>query len=238
MFFDYVVSLGAWCQTTYQIKNHGLPLLPSCFDWIVTPWEGMNKIFATDGSDLVKECFIDPRTKSVMCSSYGVLYHHEFPRDEKFQRYITQEAANAARNKLLHKYHKMANALSEDRPKTVLFVRSGGHAEPVTAWPYSSDSQMLNPESLNEFMSFLKTKYPKVDSRLLWVRQASNGQSEFREGDLHPHIFTASLARPQGEALWYGDAAPWTQAFTNAFRKWGVSHVPQALGLDPSSAEQ
>ncbi len=236
MSISHVVSLSAWCQASFQIKNHGLPLLPSCFDWLVTPWAGMMRILETDGEELGKNFTLNETAKSVQCSSYGVLYHHEFPHDEEDMPIISIESRDKMRSKLLYKHKRMHETLSNAGGEGVVFVRYGGVAEPAMAWPYLHDPAPVTEAHLNELMDFLKQKYPKINSRLLFLWLSPFATYSINMDTLHPDVHAVALPPPTAEkTAWTGEDGPWTDAFNSAFRRWAADMTAIPQGLDPAT---
>ena len=73
------VSLGAWCQVAQQLKNHVQDqLVPSAFDWIVGPLSSVSHILDTDGDNFCENLSLSKPSNSIICETYGILYHHEF----------------------------------------------------------------------------------------------------------------------------------------------------------------
>jgi hypothetical protein len=195
----------------------------------------MMKIMETDGADLGAACELNEYARSVECSSYGVLYHHEFPRVNDMP-VISDDAREAMRSKLQYKYNKMNAALSDADGEGVVFVRYGGFVQPAAAWPYLHDPEALTEVQLNELMALLKRKYPRINSRLLFTWPSPFARTDIRFDELHPDIYAAALPPPTvGEASWNGEDAPWTQVFNAAFKHWGAEMTTALQGLDPNS---
>lgn len=211
--FDHVVSLGAWCQTAYQIKQQQQNLLPSCFDWLVTPWDALISILEDDGAKLGLKVAYDHYSKTIKCQHYGVLYAHEFKPDQSGIPYVSEENLGQCRAKLLHKYRKMFDAILNGG--TTLFVRFGGTAEPAAAWPYLAQGNPRSEDDLNELMLLLRRKFPAAHAKLLFIWQDQFSDHNLDNSKLDRDILTLSLPRPV-QARWMGEDGPWSEVFRGA----------------------
>jgi hypothetical protein len=219
--FDAVVSLGAWCQVSYQVKKLGWPLQQSCFDWLVTPWDSMLRIFETDGDLFGKGASFDSNSGSFECSEYGVLYFHKFPFDDDGKPYFQEAALQNARSKLIYKYRKMVERLQSGEVKRVLFVRYGGAAFPALAWPYYYHDleNERDGSDLNSLLALLEKKFPRIEPRLLYVEQPP--YTIFKRGvvQLDPRVHVATMPVPL-DAQWDGEQHVWAQVLDECSRIW------------------
>ena len=49
LLFDHIVSLGANCEVSLQLRRTGRFATGSVFDWLVTPFDGLLAILQDDG---------------------------------------------------------------------------------------------------------------------------------------------------------------------------------------------
>lgn len=124
--FDCVVSLGCDCTTAFQIKrNCHSAYIPSAFDWLVTPFDALIRVFEDDGEQFC----VDLQGSdgwNVFCERYGLWHVHDFPKsDEGRLRFSSSIIANA-RAKLIHKHRKMLSIARNSNPLFVRFRTFGG----------------------------------------------------------------------------------------------------------------
>lgn len=224
MTFDHVVSLGAWCQTVYQIKQQNQPILPTCFDWLVTPWDSIFAILESDGQNFGLHATFDEHSQAVKCNHYGVLYAHEFNPGhanagglsfEQGQALVTEDRLKQCRSKMLHKYDSMVSTLAQGG-KT-LFVRFGATAEPAVAWPYMADPNPRSEHDLNRLVHLLREKFPQNDAKLLYLWQEPMAHHALDRSGIDPNVMIMPVPLPpHGTASWMGEDETWNHIFTTA----------------------
>jgi hypothetical protein len=79
---DYVVSLGAACRVTYQLRRFFSFGAAFPFDWWVTTRRGViNAIDHTyDPYSCLKPLLADEGIRSICTDARDIVFHHEFPR--------------------------------------------------------------------------------------------------------------------------------------------------------------
>ena len=118
-----VISLGAHCDVAFAIRWFFGTKTVSPFDWLVTPCEAMAAILREEGDGLGREFEVVQAGQTVQCRRYGVLYHHEFPRDPATANLqFSVDAIESCRSKLAHKMVRMRTLARASRP---LFIRYG-----------------------------------------------------------------------------------------------------------------
>ncbi|PJI55814.1 hypothetical protein CTI14_01680 [Methylobacterium radiotolerans] len=159
-----IVSLGAWCQATYQIRRMFGASASSPYDWLVTPFDALISSINDEGKKFGQTVYVRD-DEYPMCYNYGLLYHHEFKRDGR-RPLVTEQALASCKSKLTHKYNQFADAMNGGG---VLLVRMGGHAKPAVAWPYITDPKPLRSADINCLTSSLDRKFLNRDYRLLII---------------------------------------------------------------------
>lgn len=241
MTFDHVVSLGAWCQTIYQIKQQKQPALTTCFDWLVTPWDSIFSILETDGQSFGLHATFDEHSKSVKCDHYGVLYAHEFNPGhaaigdlsfEQGQALVTEERLKQCRSKMLHKYGSMISTLK--RGGHTLFVRFGGTAEPAIAWPYLDDPSPRNEDDLNNLIHLLREKFPQNNAKLLYLWQEPFVHHGLDGSKIDRDVMIMPVPMPPpGKVTWMGEDEVWNRIFNTANRTFNVHDTNAKAPPDP-----
>lgn len=125
--YSQIVSLGARCQTTHNIRRHfnhssGFP-----FDWWITPLEGLLAILSRPDAEWLYQSNLLERIEdglTVIHRPTGIQLHHEFPRENgnvvpNYLDFIEKPKARTAAlfSKLL--------ALNDNASENILFVREG-----------------------------------------------------------------------------------------------------------------
>ena len=203
--FEQVLSLGAWCQVTEQLKRLQLLTTHSPFDWLVTPYDSLLDVIADDGCRFALDVRPTEDRTSMSCSSYGLLYHHEFSRDDAGHVIIDDQHLMNTRAKLLHKM-SMFDAACRSGRKT-LFVRMGGHAEPPVAWPYLSDDKAFLTADMNRLAEILSRRFPALDYHVMFVNFTETTKFEPVANDrFSTHVIRWPIHHPAG---WEGETEAW-----------------------------
>lgn len=162
MSFDAVFSLGSSCTPAHQLRRYFQKRPSSCFDWLVTPFSSISRVFADDGASFcldVAECFDGA---SVLCAHYGVMYHHEFRLPGHSRVTVNDEAKSNARAKLIYKYNKMLSIARENR---TLFLRYGSGTDAP------GDIGDVTDHELISIVDILKEKLGHSEFELCYIRQ-------------------------------------------------------------------
>ncbi|MEE7491067.1 DUF1796 family putative cysteine peptidase [Methylobacterium oryzae] len=159
-----IVSLGAWCQATFQVRRIFGASASSPYDWLVTPFDALISSINDEGRNFGQAVYVRDNDFP-MCHNYDLLYHHEFHRHAG-RPIITEHALASLKSKLTHKYNQFANVMNEGG---ALLVRMGGHAEPAVAWPYITDPKPFSSADVNRLTSTLDSKFASREYRILVV---------------------------------------------------------------------
>lgn len=202
------VSLGAWCQVAQQLKNHANDnFVSSAFDWTVSSLKSVPRIIESDGDNFCEGLTLSRPSNSLTCESYGILYHHEFKRDENNESFWTEETRDDAKSKLTHKHKSMSTRI-RDTDECVTFVRFGGHAEPLVAWPYSKDHATVAENELNAIAESIEQQFPSLAFRILFVTCPTAHFFTVDERKLDPRIWTVQMRHRHG-IDWSGSSDDW-----------------------------
>lgn len=155
---DQIVSLGGWCQTRFQIERVFGTSWSSPYDWLVTPFRALFSTLEDRGSRFAQSFSAWDSGTDVICNKYGLLYHHEFPRNENQTIQFDAPTIATCREKMLCKMESLIEKSSGTR---ALFIRFGGQIEDPRAWPYRSDKEPIKTSDLNR----LHTLLSKLTSR-------------------------------------------------------------------------
>jgi hypothetical protein len=171
--FTRIVSLGGHCEPAAQLRRVGMYQFHSPFDWLVTPMTALCDIISDRGERLATEFVTSNDGKSVACRSYGVLYHHEFARDEDGRVMFSVPAMHACRSKLQHKMESFTRMCCGD--ERVLFIRQS-----ITThlpWDRARDFSELRAQgSITDVVSVLEQQFASLDFHILLVLLDTDGQ--------------------------------------------------------------
>jgi hypothetical protein len=162
MSFEAVFSLGSNCVPAHQTRRFFKGRPSSCFDWLVTPFSAIFKIFEDDGKQFGEDVVLCHDGQSVLCKNYGVLYHHEFNHDETGKVIIESNMLANARSKLLYKYNKMISIAKEHR---TLFIRYGSGTDAP------GDSSPVGDQELSRLVWAIESKIGHSNFEICYVRQ-------------------------------------------------------------------
>lgn len=213
------VSLGAWCQVAHQLKSHaGDQFVPSAWDWIVGPLNSVSKMLDTDGDNFCEGMSLSKPSNSLTCEGYGILYHHEFKRGDKGEAFSSKEGIVNVRSKLTHKHKSMSSRL-RSTDECVTFVRFGGHAKPLVAWPYANDSSPVSANEINEIAYSIERAFPNIAFRILFVTCPTAHVFTIDHSQLDPRVWTVEMKQRPG-SKWEGSDDDWAEV---------ISRVPETF---------
>lgn len=207
------VSLGAWCQVAQQLKNHAQDqFVPSAFDWIVGPLSSVSRMLDTDGDNFCEGLSLSKPSNSLTCEGYGILYHHEFKRDENNESFSTEESRADTKSKMTHKHKSMSTRLRTTQ-ESVTFIRFGGHAQPLVAWPYSKDDAPVSPSEINEMAYAIERAFPELAFRVLFVTCPTAHSFKIDHCQLDPRVWTIEMQHRHGSD-WSGSTNDWEEVIS------------------------
>lgn len=202
-----ILSLGAWCQATYQVRRMFGSSAPSPYDWLVTPFDALISSLEDEGRKFGQAVFVRDNVYPT-CHHYGALYHHEFkPSSDRLV--ITEEALSACRSKLIHKYNRFADLMSVGGN---LLVRMGGHAKPAVAWPYITDPVPLKSAEINNLTSVLDRKFGNHDYRILIVNLEGRVVVDLDE-PVDDRVIFRTIPFATETSRWEGADEAWNEIF-------------------------
>jgi hypothetical protein len=163
-----VVSLGGNCMVTMEMRQFFGIEAANLFDWWITPGDALVRLIENDFDNLfaTRNLQLVGDRKSVANLRYGILHHHDFPRNDEEDRVIAITDQDIRRNREKFAYLKRRWDDLADNPGPVLFVRyAWGMGEPLLAGippqPLDADAARL--------MAALSCKFPKLDYDLLFI---------------------------------------------------------------------
>lgn len=163
-----VVSLGGNCMVTMEMRKYFGIEPANLFDWWITPGDALVRLIEDDFDDLFAEKNLQlvGDRRSVANLRYGILHHHDFPRDDEEDRVIAVTGQDIRRNREKFAYLKRRWDDLADNGAPVLFLRYGWHmGEPLLAGippePSGADATRL--------LAALDRKFPRLDYRILFI---------------------------------------------------------------------
>lgn len=203
------VSLGAWCQVAHQLKLQvGDKFVPSAWDWIVGPLSSVTKILDSNGGNFCEGMSLSKPSNSLTCSAYEILYHHEFKRGANDEAFSSKEGIMSAREKLAHKHISMSSRIKSS-DECVTFVRFGGHARPLVAWPYAKDCSPVSTSDINEIANSIERSFPDIAFRILFVTCPAAHLFEIDHSSLDPRVWHVEMRKIPGSG-WEGSDEDWS----------------------------
>jgi hypothetical protein len=163
-----VVSLGGNCMITKEMRVFFGIESANMFDWWVTPGDALVRLIENDfdGLFLPENLELVGDRKSVANLRYGILHHHDFPRNDTEDRVIGISNEHLERNRAKFAYLKQRWDDLGDNPGPVLFVRYAWRmSEPLLQGlplePLSADAGRLD--------AALSRKFPGLDYQILLI---------------------------------------------------------------------
>jgi hypothetical protein len=163
-----VVSLGGNCMVTTEMRKFFGVESANLFDWWITPGDALVRLIESDFDNLFATEYLRMvgDRKSVANLRYGILHHHDFPRNDEEDRVVAITGEAIRRNREKFAYLKRRWDELGDNGGPVLFVRYG----------WSMNEALLSgipPEPLGadatRLMSALERRFPKLDYDLLLI---------------------------------------------------------------------
>jgi len=163
-----VVSLGGNCMVTMEMRNYFGIQAANLFDWWITPGDGLVRLIESDFDDLFspENLQLVGDRRSVANLRYGILHHHDFPRNDAEDRVvgITKEHLQRNREKLAYLKKRWDDLGDNGAP--VLFLRYGWiMGEPLLTGippaPIGADETRL--------IAALDRKFPRLDYEVLFI---------------------------------------------------------------------
>lgn len=230
--FAAAVSLGGNCETAHWLRAHDRHAVRGPFDWLVTPLDALAAILREDGARLGTEFALANAGTSVRCRAYGVLYHHEFPRDAENAVVFDAAATADCRSKLAHKWANLvaACARAEADGLPLLFLRLA--CDTGLPWDRIGPGKArLYAADLNAVVAPLAARFPALDFRLLALLPAAASElptvTSAPFGALDPRVAVRRLPRGADPA-WATDGLTWQKLLVDA--RFGGPGAATALG--------
>lgn len=207
--FARALSLGGDCAAAHGLRVGGRHDVRGVFDWLVTPLDALAEVLTDDGARLGTRFVAVHAGTSVRCGAYGLLYHHEFPREEENRIAFSADAVANCRAKLTHKMGAFLAACgAADGP--LLFVRYGIGTD--LPWDrLGNGTSPARAADLDALAARLTRRFPELDFRLLVAAREGSVPAGF--GDpADPRVALVTLP-PRGEAGWPVEDAAWRGLF-------------------------
>jgi hypothetical protein len=163
-----VVSLGANCMVTKEMRTFFGIQAANLFDWWITPGDALVRLIENDFDGLFSPenlSMVGDR-RSVANLRYGILHHHDFPRNDAEDRVveISEEGLQRNRDKFAYLKKRWDDLSVNSGP--VLFVRyTWNRPEPLLAGispqPAGTDVARL--------IAALDRKFPRLDYEILLI---------------------------------------------------------------------
>src|SRR5579871_1494058 len=163
-----VVSLGGNCMVTKEMRVFYGTESANMFDWWITPGDALVRLIENDFADLFAPAYLQMvgDRKSVANLRYGILHHHDFPRNDVENRVIAVRNQDLERNRQKFAYLKKRWDALASNAGPVLFVRYAWQmSEPLLAGvplePLRADAHRL--------LAALDRKFPNLDYEVLLI---------------------------------------------------------------------
>jgi hypothetical protein len=228
MSYSVAISLGGFCQVTYQLKKSKLAWAQSPFDWLVVPFESIENIISDRGGrfGLNVSRFDNGfnRGRDVLCNHYNIMHAHDFPVNELEEPTINEENIEQVRSKFSHKTDEFMRSCQISGRK--LFVRLGGSTFRMNAWPYMSDEFPTKLSAVARLCENL-SKICVDDFDLLMVTYG-NVTTFVADAQVPPNVIFRNIPIPS-ELTWQGSEEIWASLLSElpvhaspAKEKWPV----------------
>jgi hypothetical protein len=163
-----VVSLGGNCMVTMEMRKFYGIEAANLFDWWITPGDALVRLIENDFEGLFAAGNLQMvgDRRSVANLRYGLLHHHDFPRNDAEDRVVAITAQDVERNREKFAYLKKRWDDLGDNGGPVLFVRyAWGMGEPLLAGippePLGADASRL--------IAALDRKFPRLNYEILFI---------------------------------------------------------------------
>lgn len=164
------ISLCDHCNVGFALRKFFKEEPASPFDWLITPTNALIDILNTGGEKFGLSISYAMNGNSIVCESYGYLYHHEFSRNAKDHCIVTVEDLKNCREKLLHKYKKMIDlSKMEKNPLFIRYIHPSSQLENGATFVYTKDTILKIHEAIKNaighdqfklsFVTVEKTKF-------------------------------------------------------------------------------
>ena len=157
-----VVSLGGNCMVTMEMRKFFGIQAANMFDWWITPGGGLVRLIENDFDGLFSKenlQLVGPR-RSVANLRYGILHHHDFPRNDVEDCVVAIRQEDLERNREKFAYLKKRWDDLANNPDPVLFIRYGWDMGESLLAGLPSDPVGADGASL---MAALERKFPRLD---------------------------------------------------------------------------
>ena len=206
--YGAIVSLGAACQVAEQCRRHLGAAPGGPLDWLITPFDSIEKVLSDMGARFGQRFITVRDGYSPQCFHYGVLYEHDFERDEDSQVIYDLDHIHACRGRMTHNMGKLAAILKS--PDRVLFIRA-----------YSStgvekdrfNTEVLTSDHLNALVATIEGHVPDLDFDLLFIHSPDRTaeKTDF-DKPLSKRVILREMPHPP-DMQWYGIDADWRALF-------------------------
>ena len=184
-----VVSLGGNCMITKEMRVFFGIESANMFDWWVTPGDALVRLVESDFVGLFSPENLElvGNRKSVANLRYGILHHHDFPRNDTEDQVIGISDEHLERNRAKFAYLKRRWDDLGDNPGPVLFVRYDWRMADPLLMGLPLEPLNANAERLD---AALRRKFPKLDYQILLIDTPEKGVDSPRLICRETRIFT------------------------------------------------
>ena len=163
-----VVSLGGNCMLTMEMRRFYGLTAANMFDWWITPGDALVRLLESDFAGLFdrENMQLVGNQRSVANLRYGILHHHDFPRNDEQDRVVGVTDHQLQRNREKFAYLKRRWDALADNAGPVLFVRYQWDFPDALLAGLSWEP--IGPD-VERLMGALNRKFPRLDYRILLI---------------------------------------------------------------------
>ena len=163
-----VVSLGGNCMVTKEMRLFYGIQAANLFDWWITPGHALVRLIEDDFAELFarENLQLVGDRRSVANLRYGILHHHDFPRNDEEDRVVTIDEQHRQRNLDKFAYLKRRWDDLAHNPGPVLFVRWGWNMGEALLAGIPPDPGCADLAAL---VAALDRKFPQLDYEILLI---------------------------------------------------------------------
>ena len=210
-----IVSLGGNCMVTMEVRKFFGIKAANLFDWWITPGDALVRLIENDFAELFSRENLEMvgDRRSVANLRYGILHHHDFPRNDEEDRVIAIEEQAIQSNLGKFAYLKKRWDDLADNQGPVLFVRFGwsmneGLLAGIPVDPIGADPVRL--------IAALDRKFPLLDYQILLIDAPEVMLEHQKVIYRNSHAFTeAGECLNAANLVWKDNSAIFSRVFSS-----------------------